>query len=67
MEYKAKVGKSFGKRFFINVVTFETVKADKLTWQRVRTEPWGHASAGADGVVAGSRGLLISVSSSQAL
>lgn len=64
MEYKASVGKSFGTRFFINVVISEAVKTDELTWQRVRTEPWGHASVGADGIVAGGGGLLISVSSS---
>lgn len=46
------------------MVISEAVKTDELTRQRVRTEPWGHASAGADGIVAGGGGLLISVSSS---
>lgn len=44
MEYEARVGKIFGKRFLINMVIFEAVRADELTWQRVRTEPWRHAS-----------------------
>lgn len=54
----ARVGKSFEKRFFINVVVFEAVKINELSWQRRRTEPWGYASSGANGVV-GSGGLLI--------
>lgn len=43
MESEARVGKIFGKRFLINMVICETVKADELTWQRAGTEPWRHA------------------------